>query len=1420
MRRKLFIGAAILMSLVLLVVLSAIVYVRSGRLDLYLQSQVVEAFADVGIRAEIGKAHLDLRGYRVTLDDIKLYAGDGQKPFGAIDSLSAQFSVLSYLGQRFQITQVEIVRPHVWIEFDEQGHFNLAALHAPPSKEEVKETSIVFLTSNFEIKEGEVSFVDLKRNITAHVTDLAAHLVPLEHESIEDKLNHRFEFGFTGATATVEGRTIQDISANIKARVTDHDAEILTVNGDPQFEITSDLGRIEVNGKIESFEPFKYALHDVRAEAELVQVARVFAPETGMSGKLGFAGKIEGTGADYHASGALESTSVSVEGVRVAGIRAKADVSGHDDQYKGKASLASSGISGGGLTITTLSLSDATVTGKQLDFDVTGALALALLKSGTISVSGIRGQLSADRDKVSLSQLTAQALGGTVTGSASLAYQGGSSEVDFQFKSVDLGQAATLASAKDVEVRGAANGTARLSFPGLKFDAATGRIEAAFDASVSPSSPDREGVSGSGQLTLTATAGTFRIERAAIHTQHSELTAAGAITKDGSASLDVAFRSEDMSEVWRAVEAFGPISNEMKEDYEIGLSGSGEFKGRLEGTLSDPKVTGHLKLASIELHSQEAGAFEGDIAYSPTLISIDNGSLVHSDDSRADFTINAPLEKKDSLSIRASVQKFDLLMIVRAIEPKLSDFIGRGAISGSFDLKGLPGPRTIEGTAKVSITSGEFNLPSTEEGKEDIRRSVPELVGDVTFSNSVASVKNLRMRIGDSEVAEITGQGTYNLDTYAYSVDALAKNVDLAYLSDAVEIVPMTGKADMVVTGQGKWGNTDDWSDANLNATIEGRSVAIGGRDVGDATLTAVTENGIVKLRAAGVLLNETRTLDATIDLRDRKNYPINASIEFTDADIGPYLGLIAEELSSVEGKATGSIKLSGPLLDTDQIQAVANLTKLELGGPISNGQRYTITNQDNIVLTATPKEIKLSKVTFTGEATSLTLGGSITREASPSSNLTIDGALNLRFLNSFTDTVFTTGVARLQASIVGTMDDPRLLGVVHLQDIGVRVVNFPLAAAHGNGQIRFTSNQALIENFAASTPGGGKLTIRGGAALSAGLLPDRWRLEIEADQVSAEYPRDTQTIVDAQLTLQGNRKLQVLSGNLAVRRASYTRDLTLEELITTGGPFTPDFLDAGPGGRGEPAGIPTTLDLRITADNTLLVKNNLADAIGSAFLNLRGTLDQPVVSGRVLLTRGTLEFRNGRYDLTRALITIPERRGADPTIDFQTEADIRGYHITIGFNGPLAKLRTTVRSEPELPEADIVSLILTGTVSGDRSTIAATSQSGLGLAQSILSASLSEQLERGTQRLFGLSRFSIDPLLVGRSNDPTARITIGQRITRDLTVTYSQNLTSGPSGIERVVLVEYRISNRLSVVGFRNESDEIGFDVRLRKKF
>ncbi len=671
------------------------------------------------------------------------------------------------------------------------------------------------------------------------------------------------------------------------------------------------------------------------------------------------------------------------------------------------------------------------------------------------------------------------------------------------------------------------------------------------------------------------------------------------------------------------------------------------------------------------------------------------------------------------------------------------------------------------------------------------------------------------MQTGDST---ITGQGTFNLDTYEYSINAEGKNINLSQVSAAAsDTVRVTGTADLTVTGQGKW---DEWSDINVNTTIQGKNVMLNGRELGDAKLVAYTENGLLKVEATANVLDQPRTLAATIDLRDRKNLPVSASIEFTDTELGPYLGLISPELSGITGVATGTIKLGGPLNEPDQIQAVATLTRLEFGGQIADGQQYTIRNQGNIILSASPKQVTLESVTFVGEGTSITLGGTLARDPDTRSSLTVNGEINLRFLSSFTDMVFATGVARVEASIAGTLDSPQLLGTVNLREVGLRVVNFPLSVARGNGTIRFTSNQALIENFTAATPGGGTISVAGGAAL-AGLVPDRWRLEVNLDQVGVEYPRETQTVVDANLALQGNRRVQVLSGDVNVRRAAYTREVTIEELITGGGPLDEGFLDVGPGGGGGAvAGPNITLDIRIEADNTLVIRNNLADAVASAYITLRGGIDNPVPSGRIVLSRGTLQFRNDRHELVRGLITLPPRRGAEPIIDFESEAEISGYRITIAFSGTPSKLETILRSDPELPERDIISLVLTGNVTGDLSTAAAAKQTGLGLAQSLLAASLTESIGRKTARLFGLSRLSIDPLIVGRGNDPTARVTLGQQVTKNVTITYSQNLTSGPSGIDRIVLVEYRLSNRFSVVGFRNDRGELGFDVRVRKRF
>ena len=172
MRRKLLIGALSFLGLILILAIAVFWYIRSGRLDLYLQSQVIDALSDFGIRAEIGSTKLDLRGYKVTLKDIKLYAGDAEKEFGIVDELTAKFSIISYLSQKIDITKVQVKHPQIWYSVDAEGKSNLDALHAAPSKAEQKEDAITFFTALFNVENAELHYDDLQRNASAVVLGL------------------------------------------------------------------------------------------------------------------------------------------------------------------------------------------------------------------------------------------------------------------------------------------------------------------------------------------------------------------------------------------------------------------------------------------------------------------------------------------------------------------------------------------------------------------------------------------------------------------------------------------------------------------------------------------------------------------------------------------------------------------------------------------------------------------------------------------------------------------------------------------------------------------------------------------------------------------------------------------------------------------------------------------------------------------------------------------------------------------------------------------------------------------------------------------------------------------------------------------------------------------------------------------------
>jgi translocation and assembly module TamB len=143
--------------------------------------------------------------------------------------------------------------------------------------------------------------------------------------------------------------------------------------------------------------------------------------------------------------------------------------------------------------------------------------------------------------------------------------------------------------------------------------------------------------------------------------------------------------------------------------------------------------------------------------------------------------------------------------------------------------------------------------------------------------------------------------------------------------------------------------------------------------------------------------------------------------------------------------------------------------------------------------------------------------------------------------------------------------------------------------------------------------------------------------------------------------------------------------------------------------------------------------------------------------------------------------------------------------------------LSLNVTSDPPMSTVDILSMLTTGKRDSDTATTQQKSEIAGMSAASVLSENLTGVIGKRVQRIFGLESFRVDPFLAGSENDPTARITVSERISRDLVVTFSRNLTTNQ---EQIVVIEYDVTKDLSLLATRDEDGKYGLDFRFRKRW
>jgi translocation and assembly module TamB len=1045
---------------------------------------------------------------------------------------------------------------------------------------------------------------------------------------------------------------------------------------------------------------------------------------------------------------------------------------------------------------------------------------------GSIKLGAARAAVTVDNSQVALKDLTADVMNGKLTGNATIALNARSrSEVNADFTNLDLGKLLALQGGRVVPIEGSTSGNVNFTFSGTNFRTASGNITA--DISANAGTEARGLIPVTGRVEATAANGLFNVSVARLNTEKSEFNATGTFDLNGyNSNLNIALNSTDAHEIDRIIRVLdiSPDFQQKADEYKAEFAGNLTFTGTLTGNVSDPTIDGRAALDSLILRGRELGSLKTDIAVSPTGTKLENGVLAERDGGTLAFNVNIPSGGTNNISVQAILTNINTGNVLAALPVDLPESL-RGLeadTSGTLNLTGLPD--AMQGEAVLTARNG------TLQGQ-----TFDNLDTRVTFAGNTVNLETFNAKFGNGT---LTAKGTYQTDTTAFNFDVEGKDIPFArirpFIGKSEELPAIDGTVNLNAKATGIKSDSKSY-EINFNGT--GSGVTFNGNALGEVAFNGKTENQRLNANLTANFQGQEQTIAATVNFAD-PNLPFRAETTFNNTQLAPFIALYPPPGNvAITGQATGTVFLEGNLssvnaagtreFTTANLKGSADFTQLALqigDTPLAATEPVAVRFDTN--------QITFESAKFAGGGSNIVVSGTVALNDTGTNNLNIDGRINLSILNVISPNAFFAGLADVNVRLTGSNQTAHLNGTAEMQNasasafIGSERISFERL----KGRAIFTANQVQIDNLTGFL-GGGKFTASGGAMIGDNLQLQAFRVGLTGTNVTVPLPKNFLTTGDAQIEINGRRNGAQLStfigGRIDAKRSLYSQNIDLADVI---GGRSEGTLTQSSGGSGNSTFGDINLDLTVEGRNALVVRNNIADLTASLNLRVTGDLDAPQVEGRITASGGTLFYRNDRYEVQRGeLVFPPNTNGINPVINLRAETEISGYQIFVNLNGPLTEtenLQAVLTSNPALPQQDVVSLVTTGNLASNEGGISPLAQSGISTAAEILTDQIiNKPIAKATDKLFGLNKFQLDPIISGQRN-PGARLTVGRQINRNLAVTYSTNLSEDQN---QVLAVEYRVSNRLSFVAqyeqrplnnVTRNKDVFSFEVRLRKRF
>jgi len=821
------------------------------------------------------------------------------------------------------------------------------------------------------------------------------------------------------------------------------------------------------------------------------------------------------------------------------------------------------------------------------------------------------------------------------------------------------------------------------------------------------------------------------------------------------------------------------------------IGGRFHWDGKLTGPLGGPTFEGRFKGTEAKYDTIYWDDLEGEFTYSPDELRLER---VRARRGKSSADLELALDLDNWGFAPQSPWSFDI-NLVGADTDDLQKMLGRsypahGTLTGQFHGKG---------TRAQPEFSGLFDLTNATAGSWRFDRAR----GQLSIQPGDVRIANAELRLAPHTPGGAVGLVTGNLDYHTATDEATFDFTGAAIPLEAVDKVqtarlPVGGRLNFQAHGQGPLRSPQ------LQATLRLVDLKLGEDVVGSFD---------------GKVDSDGRHLDATIDsfmpsgkltgklgLGLGGDYPVSAEIAAERIDFNPFL-VTALHLSHLNGHSLvdGHFVVAGFGARPETLAVETNISRLTF-----DFEKLKLENDGPIRLTYRRDEVRIEQASLRGTDTDFRVNGSARFAGDQALNMRLDGAVSLQLLGEFYPQMESSGRAQINALVAGTVDKPRLNGKVHIEGASLRFGDFPAGLSNVAGDFNFDANRMVFDNVAAET-GGGHLIL--GGTLSYGEGPVTYVLNARSDQVRIRYPVGMSWLVAGNLRLSGNAEGSTLSGRIVVDRLLMAEGFDLASFMTSSKEPT-----AGPATN---SGFLQNLQFDIQADSSADSRMEWASARlqTDASLRLRGTWEHPILLGHIHLLSGGMNFRGSQYNIARGDINFANPFRMDPVLNVEATTTIRQYEVTLDFTGPASRLTLAYRSDPPLPQTDIIELLALGQTGEESAARTATGQNpGMG-ASALLSEAISSQLGGRIQRLFGISHFSVGPSVatLNTQQNSIASVTIEQQVTRGLVITYITDVTTTQY---QVIQIEYTINRELSVLALRDENGTFGLDVVRKTRF